>query len=125
MKLNGERLVTLLKAVLHAEAWGAFRPFRMRMIAVGMYLVLAACACGSAASAAPRVRDSIPVFAFAAVAADSTPTVTAPAVPEEHGVPWWTWPLLAVVVLAALFGLVRRRKTEPNVTSRSSLGDPN
>ena len=116
---------------------------RTQRFAAGVGLVLATCAGSIAAGAAPirygdraqsisviaaatrRVApDATPVLALDAARVAAAPTDVTPA-PDERGLPWWSWPLLAVVVLAALSGLVRRRRPEQTKATRSSRSDPN
>lgn len=61
------------------------------------------------------------------LAATAPVVATAPvAAPVVHrGIPWWVWLILALIVLAILFALMRRGKAEPTITTtRSAQGEP-
>jgi len=89
----------------------AFVPLRLLSEAAGASV---------AYSAAPReVRIVSPQAAVAAAPAPSSAPVA-----RHHGIPWWVWLLIALVLLALLFALMPRRKSEPTISTRSSPNDP-
>ncbi|MBC5799755.1 MAG: copper amine oxidase N-terminal domain-containing protein [Candidatus Eremiobacteraeota bacterium] len=88
---------------------------------VPLRLISEAAGASVAYSAAPHVVRIVSPHAAAVAAA---PATSATPVAHHDGIPWWVWLLVALAVLALLFALLRRRKPEPTISTRSSVSDP-
>ncbi len=87
----------------------AFVPLRLIGEAAGATVVYSA------------VTRTVHIDDHHAVAA--APVAAAP-VASDHDLPWWLWLLLALVLLGLVLLLVRRRKPDPVIRTRSTPVDP-
>ncbi len=113
-KVTGRARTLQTAPFLHGAR--VFVPLRLISEAAGATVVY---------SAAPHaVRISRARTLGAAPVALASPADTAAPVATRHGIPWWVWLLLALIVLAILFAISRRRKPDPVIATRSSPSDP-
>ena len=128
----GKTLVNLTVGSRTANVHGTTRllqtaPFRSgARVFVPLRLISEAAGASVAYSTAPRAvritsgRAVAAVPAVAAAAATAAPTPAAGAMK----IPWWVWLLLALLLLAALFAMLRRRKPDPVIATRSTPRGP-
>ncbi len=122
----GKRLVHLTLGSRTANVRGAARllqtaPFRSgSRVFVPLRLISEAAGASVAYSTAPRAVHITSPRAVAAAA----PAAALVSEAKGSGIPWWVWLLIALLVLAALLALLRRRKADPVIATRSTPGDP-
>ncbi|MDQ2907902.1 MAG: hypothetical protein M3R44_00955 [Candidatus Eremiobacteraeota bacterium] len=60
-------------------------------------------------------------------AATSAAQTSSSAQNTATGIPWWVWLIIALVILALIFGFMRRGKKNPTIRTSSTGGgdDPN
>ena len=101
-------------------------PFRYRaMTFVPLRLISESAGAVVAYTTSPRtIHISDAVRPGAAVVAPLATSAPAPVPAEQKaGTPWWLWPLIGLLVLAALIALLllgRRRKADPIIVTRTS-----